>query len=124
MLLSKLLGERFKEKPSEAFLDSHIFLLRGGYIRQVANGIFSLLMPAKRVTQKIEAIIREEMVKVDGQGVLFPVVLPADRRKESGRYESVGSELVGFGDRADHEMVLGVTLGEAAVHLASGAAKS
>ncbi len=124
MLLSKLLGERFKEKPSEAFLDSHIFLLRGGYIRQVANGIFSLLMPAKRVTQKIEAIIREEMDKVDGQEVLFPVVLPADLWKESGRYESVGSELLRFRDRADHEMVLGMTHEEAAVHLARGEAKS
>ena len=77
MLQSKLLGERFKEKPADAFLDSHIFLLRGGYIRQVSNGIFSLLTPAKRITQKIENIIREEMDAFDGQEVMLPVVLPA-----------------------------------------------
>ena len=48
MLLSKLLGERFKEKPADAFLASHIFMLRGGYVRQVSNGIFSMLPPAKK----------------------------------------------------------------------------
>lgn len=64
------------------------------------------------------------MDKVDGQEVLFPVVLPADLWKESGRYESVGSELLRFRDRADHEMVLGMTHEEAAVHLARGEAKS
>ncbi len=124
MLLSKLLGERYKEKPAEAFLDSHIFLLRGGYVRQVSNGIFTLLMPAKRITRKIEDIIRDEMDKIDGQEVQFPVVLPADLWKESGRFESVGSELVRFKDRADHDMVLGMTHEEAAVHLARTEAKS
>ncbi len=47
MLLSRLLGERFREKPADATLASHIFLLRGGYVRQVANGIYSMLLPAK-----------------------------------------------------------------------------
>ena len=48
MLLSQLLGERYREKPSDASIPSHIFMLKGGYIRQVANGIFSLLPPTKR----------------------------------------------------------------------------
>ncbi len=52
MLLSKLLGERYKEKPADAVLDSHVYLLRGGYIRPVSNGIFSLLPPAKRTPGK------------------------------------------------------------------------
>ncbi len=124
MLLSKLLGERFKEKPADAFLESHIFLLRGGYIRQVSNGIFTLLTPAIRVTQKIEKIIREEMDAVGGQEVLLPVVLPASLWQESGRFESVGSELLRFKDRTGRDMLLGMTHEEAAVHLARNEANS
>lgn len=124
MLMSKLLGERFKEKPGEATSISHIYLLRGGYVRQVTNGIYSLLPPAKRITAKIENIIRQEMDKIDGQEVLFPVALPGDLWKESGRFEAVGSELVRFKDRAGKDMVLGMTHEEAAVHLARTEAKS
>jgi len=124
MLLSKLLGERFKEKPADATLASHIFLLRGGYIRQVSNGIYSMLLPAKRIADKIEQIIREEMDKIDGQEVLFPVVLPSELWRESGRYESVGNELVRFQDRTGHDMLLGMTHEEAAVHLARSEARS
>ena len=124
MLLSKLLGERFKEKPADAFMDSHIFMLRGGYVRQVSNGIFTLLPPARKATRKIEQIIREEMDAIDGQEVLFPVVLPAELWQESGRFESVGSELLRMKDRSGHDMVLGMTHEEAAVHLARTEAKS
>ena len=124
MLMSKLLGERFKEKPSEATSVSHIFLLRGGYVRQVTNGIYSLLPPAKRVAAKIENIIREEMDAIDGQEVLFPVALPGDLWKESGRFDAVGSELIRFKDRGGKDMVLGMTHEEAAVHLARTEAKS
>ncbi len=124
MLLSKLLGERYKEKPADAFLTSHIFMLRGGYIRQVSNGIFSLLPPALKTVHKIEKIIREEMDGIDGQEVLFPVVLPAELWQESGRFESVGSELLRFKDRGGRDMLLGMTHEEAAVHLARGEAKS
>lgn len=124
MLVRKLLGERFKEKPAEAILPSHIYLLRGGYIRQVANGIYSMLLPAKKIALKIEQIIREEMDKIDGQEVLFPVVLPGELWKESGRFDSVTSELVRFKDRAGHDMLLGMTHEEAAVHLARSEAKS
>ncbi len=124
MLMSKLLGERFKEKPGEATSISHIYLLRGGYVRQVTNGIYSLLPPAKRVVAKIENIIRQEMDKVDGQEVLFPVALPGDLWQESGRFDAVGSELVRFKDRVGKDMVLGMTHEEAAVHLARTEAKS
>ncbi len=124
MRLTQLLGERFKEKPADAVLDSHVFLLRGGYIRQVSNGIFSLLTPAKRITQKLEKIIREEMDMIDGQEVLFPVVLPAELWQESGRLDSVGSELLRFKDRTGRDLLLGMTHEEAAVHLARSEAKS
>lgn len=117
MKLRNLVGDRFKERPSDCVIDSHAFSVRGGYIKYVANGIFSLYPPMKRITKKIENIIREEMDAIDGQEVLFPVALPGSLWEESGRFESVGDELLRFKDRNDSQMVLGMTHEEAAVHL-------
>lgn len=117
MKIDKLVGERFKEKPSDCVIDSHALMLRGGYMKNVANGIYSQFTPLKRITDKIERIIREEMDAIDGQEVLFPVALPASLWDESGRYESVGSELLRFTDRNNARMVLGMTHEEAAVQL-------
>ncbi len=117
MKLRNLVGDRFKERPSDCVIDSHAFSVRGGYIKYVANGIFSLYPPMKRITKKIENIIREEMDAIDGQEVLFPVALPGSLWEESGRFESVGEELLRFKDRNDSQMVLGMTHEEAAVHL-------
>ena len=86
-------------------------------MKYVANGIFSSYMPLKRITRKIEQIIREEMDAIDGQEVSFPVVMPASLWQESGRYESIGSELLRFTDRNKAQMVLGMTHEEAAVQL-------
>ena len=124
MRMSQLLGERYKEKPADCTIESHALMVRGGYIKQINTGVYTLLPPARRITQKIEAIIREEMDRIDGQEVLFPVVLPADLWKESGRYTSVGRELVRLNDRMGSEMVLAMTHEEAAVHLARDAAQS
>ena len=124
MKMSQLLSERYKERPADCKIESHAFMIRGGYIKRVHNGVFSLLTPMKKINQKIENIIRQEMDNIDGQEVLFPVVMPADLWKESGRYESVGSELVRLKDRNDNEMVLGMTHEEAAVDLAREMAKS
>lgn len=117
MKLDKLVGDRFKERPSDCQIDSHAIMLRGGYMKYVGNGIFSSYMPLRRITRKIEAIIREEMDRIDGQEVQFPVVMPASLWQESGRYESVGSELLRFSDRNKSPHVLGMTHEEAAVHL-------
>jgi len=117
MRLSQLVGNRYKERPAEATLDSHAFLLRGGYARQVANGIYSLLPPGLRVAKKIEQIIREEMNRVGAQEVLMPVVMPRELWEESGRYQSVGPELARFTDRTGHGMLLGMTHEEGVVHL-------
>lgn len=117
MKLEKLVGDRFKERPSDCQIDSHAIMVRGGYIKYMANGIFSSYMPTKRITRKIEQIIREEMDAIDGQEVQFPVVMPAALWEESGRYESIGSELLRFSDRNRNQMVLGMTHEEAAVHL-------
>ncbi len=117
MKLKNLVGDRFKERPSDCVIDSHAFSVRGGYIKYVANGIYSLYPPMKRITAKIENIIREEMDASDCQEVLFPVTLPASLWEESGRYESVGDELLRFKDRSGSPMVLGMTHEEAAVQL-------
>lgn len=117
MKLKNLIGDRFKEKPSDCVIGSHVLMLRGGYMKNVANGIYSSYLPLRRITRKIEQIIREEMDLIDGQEVLFPVVLPASLWQESGRYESVGNELVRFYDRNKSPHVLGMTHEEAAVSL-------
>ncbi len=117
MKLDKLVGDRFKERPSDCQIESHALMTRGGYIKYVANGIYSSFPPLKRITKKIENIIREEMDAVDGQEVSFPVVMPATLWQESGRYESIGSELLRFTDRNRQPMVLGMTHEEAAVQL-------
>lgn len=118
MRLSALVGQRLREAPRDAQTASHIFLIRGGYCRAVSAGIYSLLPLGKRITDKIEQIIREEMNRVDGQEILMPVVLPADLWEESGRYQSVGPELLRFADRNGKDMVLAMTHEEAVVHLA------
>ena len=118
MLLSKLVCERTKEAPQDARIKSHILLARAGYIKQVAAGIYSLTPPAQRMSKKIQEIIREEMNAIDGQEVLFPVVMPREMWEESGRYTSIGQEMVRFKDRTGHDMLLGMTHEEAAVHMA------
>lgn len=117
MKLEKLVGDRFRERPSDCIVDSHALMMRGGYIKQVANGIYSSYTPLKRITRKLEQIIREEMDAIDGQEVQFPVVMPASLWQESGRYESIGKEMARFCDRSGTPLVLGMTHEEAAVQL-------
>ena len=124
MRISKLVGERLKDNANGVNVKSHNFLLRAGYLKQVCNGIFSMLTPAELVNLKIQKIIREEMNKVGGQEVLFPVVMPREMWDKSGRYSSIGAEMVRFKDRNDHDMLLGMTHEEAAVHLCQNTVKS
>ena len=118
MRLSKLVGQRLREAPRDAQTVSHKFLVRGGYCIPVSTGIFSLLPLGKRIAAKIENIIREEMNRIDGQEVLMPVVLPAELWQQSGRWDSVGAELLRFKDRNGKDMMLGMTHEEAVVHIA------
>ena len=124
MRISKLVGERTKTAPSDAVIKSHSLMIRAGYIKLVANGIWSLAMPAKRIARKIENIIREEMDALDGQECSFPVVMPRELWEESGRYTSIGDEMVRFKDRNARDMVLGMTHEEAAVQFARDAVNS
>lgn len=124
MKVSVLLGERYKNAPADCIVESQALMVRGGYIKQVGSGIYSLFTPAKRIMNKIEDIIREEMDAIDGQEVMFPVVMPASLWRESGRFDSIGSELLRFKDRTGNDMVLGMTHEEAAVQLARDTAQT
>ena len=115
MLQSKLIGDTKKEWPNEASVISHGILLKGGYIKQMASGIYTLLPLGKRVISKIEKIIREEMENIDAQEILMPLVATKKLWDMSGRYESVGSELLRFKDRNNTDMVLSMTHEEATV---------
>lgn len=117
MKLSQLVGERFKERPAGCVIDSHALMTRGGYMKFVGSGSFSQYTPLRRICRKIEAILREEMERIGGQEILFPVALPGALWEESGRFESVGRELLRFRDRNGVSMVLGMTHEEAAVQL-------
>ena len=115
MLQSKLIGDTKKEWPNEATLKSHGLLLKGGYIKQMASGIFTLMPLGRKVSQKIENIIREEMNNVGGQEIQMPVVATRKLWDSAKRYSSIGSELLRFKDRTGAEMVLSMTHEEAAV---------
>ena len=116
MRLSQMLGQRLREAPRDAQTVSHKFLARGGYCLPVSAGIFTLMPLGLRITRKIEAIIREEMDAIGGQEMLMPVALSAELWQQSGRWESVGAELLRFKDRNGKDMMLGMTHEEACVH--------
>ncbi len=98
-----------REDPAEAEVLSHKLLLRGGYIRQVARGIYDYLPLGLRVLRKIENIVREEINRAGGLEVLMPVVVPAELWQESGRWPVYGKELLRIKDRNDREFCIGPT---------------
>ncbi len=109
MLMSKFFVRTLRDDPSEAEVTSHKLLIRAGFIRQLAAGIFIALPFAKRSFTKIENIIREEIEKIGGIEMTMPVVHPADIWKESKRWYQIGGEMGRFQDRNEHDMVLAMT---------------
>ncbi|MEG2348227.1 MAG: proline--tRNA ligase [Clostridia bacterium] len=124
MLQSKLIGDTKKEWPSEASIKSHGLLIKGGYIKQMATGIYTLMPLAKKVITKIENIIREEMNALGAQEILMPLVATKKLWDMSGRYDTIGSELLKFEDRNNTKMVLSMTHEEATVFTAMNEATS
>jgi prolyl-tRNA synthetase len=118
--MSEMFGRTLREAPSGVEVEGHRLLLRAGFVRQLAAGVFSYLPLAKRSIAKIEGILREEMDAVGGQEVSMPVVQPAEVWKRSGRYGSTGRELVRLRDRRDRELVLAMTHEEIVAGLAAG----
>ena len=117
MKLSKFFYTTLRETPSDATMPSHIFLMRGGYIKPLSTGIYSYLPMGFRVLKKIEDLIREEMNSIGGIEVDLPVVQTAELWSESGRYTAIGEELLRFKDRNNHNMVLAMTHEEAMTDL-------
>lgn len=98
-----------KETPADAEIKSHIFLLRAGFMRQSASGIYSFLPLGKRVLAKIENIVREEMDKAGAAELLMSALAPAELWQESGRWYSYGPELMRLQDRHERDFALGAT---------------
>jgi prolyl-tRNA synthetase len=113
MRMSKLFSQTLRDVPSEAEIPSHQLLLRAGFIRQLAAGVFSYLPLARRSLSKIEAILRQEIEAIGGQEISMPVVQPAEIWKESRRWHLIDAEMGRFQDRSGRDMVLAMTHEEA-----------
>jgi prolyl-tRNA synthetase len=124
MRMSQLFSQTLREAPNDAEAISHVLLLRAGFMRQLASGIFSYLPLAQRSLRKIEQIIRSEMDNIGGQEISMPVVHPADLWRETGRYFDIDAEMSRFQDRGDREMVLAMTHEEVVADLARKEIKS
>lgn len=98
-----------REIPAEAEVVSHQLLLRAGFIRKSAAGMYTLLPLAHRVIMKIESIIREEMNRAGGQEILMPILQPAELWQQSGRWDVYGPELMRLKDRHGRDFCLGPT---------------
>ena len=109
MRMSKLFGQTLRDAPSEAEVASHQLLVRAGFIRPLATGIFTYLTLARRTLTKIENILRMEMNSIGGQEITMPVVHPAELWKESQRWYQIGDEMGRFRDRTGRDMVLAMT---------------
>jgi prolyl-tRNA synthetase len=124
MKVSQLLNPTLREVPAEAEVISHQLMLRAGYIRKAAAGIYTYLPLAWRVIKKIERIIREEMDAKGGQEVMLPIMQPAELWKETGRWDVYGPEMIRLKDRHDREFCLGPTHEEIITDLVRGEVRS
>jgi prolyl-tRNA synthetase len=124
MRLSKTHVPTLKEAPAEAEIPSHILMVRGGYVRKLAAGIYSFLPLGWRVVQKITKIIREEMLRAGAQEVFLPAVVPGELWRESGRWDQYGEQLLRFKDRRGGDFVIGPTHEEVIVDLVRGDVRS
>jgi prolyl-tRNA synthetase len=109
MRMSRYYLPTLREKPSEAEIVSHQYMLRAGIMRRLAAGLYTLLPLGNRVKLKVEQIIREEMNRQGALEVFMPVVQPAELWQETGRWSVFGKELLRFKDRHERDFCLGPT---------------
>ena len=109
MKASHLILGTQREDPADAEIVSHKLMIRAGLIRQVSSGIYNWLPLGKKVLQKVENIIREEMDNAGAQEILMPMVQPTSLWEESGRIDQYGQELLVFLDRHENKFCLGPT---------------
>ncbi|MGJ7921027.1 proline--tRNA ligase [Neobacillus sp. LXY-4] len=124
MKQSMTLIPTLREVPADAEIKSHQLLLRAGFMRQNASGIYSYLPLANKVLQKIETIVREEMDNAGAVELLMPALQQAELWQESGRWYSYGPELMRMKDRHDREFALGATHEEVITSLVRDEVKS
>ncbi|MBF0472447.1 MAG: proline--tRNA ligase [Nitrospirae bacterium] len=124
MRYTKTLIPTLREVPSDAEAISHKLMLRAGYIRQLASGLYIYLPLSLRVMNNINTIIREEMNKIGAQEVLMPVLHPAEVWMQTGRWDEIGAEMFRLKDRTDRDMCLAMTHEEIMTWLAAREIKS
>ncbi|WP_129726771.1 proline--tRNA ligase [Ectobacillus funiculus] len=124
MRQSMMFSPTLREVPSDAEVRSHQLLLRAGFMRQNASGIYSFLPLGLKVLQKVEGIIREEMENAGAMELLMPALQPAELWQESGRWYSYGPELMRMNDRHSREFALGATHEEVITALVRDEVKS
>lgn len=124
MRTTELFSPTLREVPAEAEVVSHQLLLRAGFIRRTAAGVYTYLPLAIRVLKKIEQIIREEMDRQGGQEIMMPIIQPAELWQESGRWDVYGPELFRLKDRHDRNFALGPTHEEIITALVRGEVNS
>ena len=124
MRVSKLYAPTLREVPAEAEVVSHQLMLRAGFMRKAAGGIYTYLPLAWRVLKKIERIVREEMDAKGSQELLMPIVQPAEIWQESGRWDVYGAEIFRLQDRHNRCFCLGPTHEEMVTTLIRGDVRS
>ncbi len=124
MLWSKLFIPTLRDDPAEAEVPSHKLLLRAGYVRQLAAGIYSYLFLAQRSLNKITAIVREEMDAMGAQEFHLPALHPAEIWQESGRWDAMGDNMFRLKDRFGRDLCLGMTHEEIMTAVARGELRS
>ncbi|ADU95978.1 prolyl-tRNA synthetase [Thermovibrio ammonificans HB-1] len=113
-----------KESPADAEIPSHKLLVRAGFIRKVASGLYDILPLGARVIRKIEQVIRQEMERAGAQEVILPIMHPAELWQESGRWDVYGKEMIKFKDRHERDYALGPTAEEMITDLVRKEVKS
>ena len=98
-----------RDDPADAEAASHKLLVRGGFIRQLMSGSYSLLPLGRRVAHKVEQVLRHEMEAIDAQEFELPCMQPRDVWEKSGRWESGGTEMFRLRDRKQADLALGMT---------------
>ena len=107
--LSELFLRTLREDPAEAEVPSHKLLVRAGYLRRAAPGVYSWLPLGLRTLRKIEDVVREEMNAIGGQELLFPALLPREPYELTDRWTEYGDNLFRLKDRKGADMLLGPT---------------
>jgi prolyl-tRNA synthetase len=119
MRFSKMFIPTLREAPADAEAVSHVLMLRAGYVRQLAAGLYIFLPLGWRVLDRIDAILKEEMESIGAQEISMPILHPAEIWQQTGRWDTIGGEMFRLKDRNERDFCLGMTHEEIMTWLAS-----